>query len=136
MKIIIGLIFVFFYSVQGFEIGTGRFGLKTISGSPFPMKTERKRYFIDIDGTICTSTDSDYPNSEPIYQRISLFNNLYREGHEIHYWTARGAVSGKNWDRFTKQQLESWGVLYNSINMGKPHYDFWIDDKAININDI
>ena len=26
-------------------------------------------------------------------------------------------------------------VLYTSINTAKPHYDVWIDDKAINIDD-
>jgi hypothetical protein len=49
--------------------------------------------------------------------------------------TVRGAYSGKNWDDFTVNQLESWDVKYHTINMGKPHYDVWIDDKAINAND-
>ena len=53
----------------------------------------------------------------------------------MHYWTARGALSGINWDEFTVQQLESWNVKYDSINMGKPHYDVWVDDKAINARD-
>lgn len=113
-----------------------RFGLRTVGGSPYPMKTDKRRYFIDIDGTICNITASDYPNSQPNKQKIRVFNELYQQGHEVHYWTGRGSVSGKNWDKFTKQQLESWGVLYTSINMGKPHYDVWIDDKAINVKDI
>ncbi len=94
----------------------------------------RKRYIIDIDGTICTITNSDYPNSKPIYENIESFNSLYEKGHEVHYWTSRGALSKKNWDKFTVKQLISWGVKYHSINMGKPHYDVWIDDKAINAN--
>jgi len=92
----------------------------------------RKRYIIDIDGTICTKTNSDYPNAKPILENIEAFNALYAKGHEVHYWTARGALSKKNWDNFTVKQLISWGVKYHSINMGKPHYDVWIDDKAIN----
>ena len=90
------------------------------------------KYMIDIDGTICTKTNSDYVNSKPIYNNIDVFNNLYDKGNEIHYWTARGAISGKNWDELTIHQLNSWGVKYNSINMGKPHYDVWVDDKAYN----
>ena len=51
----------------------------------------------------------------------------------MHYWTSRGALSKKNWDKLTVKQLLSWGVKYHTINMGKPHYDVWIDDKAINV---
>lgn len=97
-----------------------------------PLQEGQLRYIVDIDGTICTKTNSCYYDSKPIYQNIDVFNLLYEKGHQIHYWTARGANSGKNWDELTVQQLNSWGVRYNSINMGKPHYDIWIDDKAIN----
>ena len=45
-------------------------------------------------------------------------------------------MSGKNWDDFTINQLNRWNVKYTTINMDKPHYDLWIDDKTININDI
>ena len=62
----------------------------------------------------------------------SILNKLFDDGNEVHYWTARGARSGKDWQGFTKAQLEGWGVKFTSIKMGKPHYDVWIDDKAIN----
>ena len=97
-----------------------------------PLLYDKKIYIVDIDGTICTKTKSDYCNSTPIYKNIDYFNSLYNKGHEIHYWTARGALSGIIWDEITVNQLKSWGVCYNTINMGKPHYDLWIDDKAIN----
>ena len=99
------------------------------------IKTERKKFIIDIDGTICTKTNSEYNSCIPIYKNINKFNYLYEQGHEVHYWTARGANSGKNWDKLTIKQLNNWNVKYNTINMGKPHYDIWIDDKAINVND-
>jgi len=95
-------------------------------------KSDKRIYIIDIDGTICTKTKSDYISCEPIKENIDIFNRLFEHGHEVHYWTARGALSGKNWDELTIKQLDSWNVKYNSINMGKPHYDVWIDDKAIN----
>ena len=96
---------------------------------------DKKKYMIDIDGTICSITESDYPNCKPQWGVIEKCNALYEEGNEIHYWTARGAVSGKNWDDFTVNQLESWNVCYDTINMGKPHYDVWIDDKALHVSD-
>ena len=93
----------------------------------------KKIICFDIDNVICkTGKDKNYKKSKPILKNIKTINLLYEKGHQIHYWTARGANSGKNWDELTVQQLNSWGVRYNSINMGKPHYDIWIDDKAIN----
>ena len=99
------------------------------------MSLERHKYMIDIDGTICKTENSKYLESVPNYNMINKFNRLYFEGNEVHYWTARGAISGKNWDEFTVSQLESWGVKFTSVNMGKPHYDTWIDDKAVNAHD-
>ena len=94
------------------------------------------KYMVDIDGTICTDTDGGrYAEAKPLKDRIAHFNNLYDNGDEIHYWTARGSASGRNWYDLTKQQLSDWGVKYHSFNVGKPVYDLWIDDKAINVNE-
>ena len=53
---------------------------------------------IDIDGTICTEHfDNDgkknYSKATPIKNRIKYLNELYDQGNEIHYWTARGSVT-------------------------------------------
>jgi hypothetical protein len=88
---------------------------------------------VDIDGTICTNTNGDYPNAQPILYRINYFNHLYDQGHEVHYWTARGGNSGKDWSELTLQQLKDWGVKYTSLRMNKPAYDVWVDDKAFNV---
>jgi hypothetical protein len=98
--------------------------------------TNSTSFMIDIDGTICNTHNSDYLKSIPRAKNIAVFNKLYDQGHQIHYWTARGANSGKNWDEFTIMQLKQWNVKFTTINMGKPHYDIWIDDKAINANDV
>lgn len=90
------------------------------------------KYMVDIDGTICYNTNSEYENSKPDNDRINHFNRLFDKGNEIHYWTARGTNSGKDWEEFTVRQLEEWGVKYTSVRFGKPHYDIWIDDKAQN----
>ena len=90
------------------------------------------KYVVDIDGTICRTKGSDYENSEPIHVRINHFNMLYDWGNEIHYWTARGGNSGKDWSSLTEKQLKEWGCRYTSLKTGKPPYDWWIDDKAMN----
>ena len=89
-------------------------------------------YMIDIDGTICNSNNSMYKSSYPYPTRIEYVNKLYDEGHTIIYWTARGATTGLDWSELTKTQLDSWGCKYHELRMGKPMYDVWVDDKAIN----
>jgi hypothetical protein len=94
------------------------------------------KFMVDIDGTICTIVgDGDYSNAKPLLKRIHTLNKLYDEGHEIHYWTARGSSSGKNWRELTEMQLKWWGCKYTTMSLGKPSYDVWIDDKASNPND-
>ena len=66
--------------------------------------------------------------------RIEYFNGLYDAGNEIHYWTARGSNSGKEWLELTLKQLNDWGVKYTTAKTGKPAYDIWIDDKAFNVD--
>ena len=107
------------------------------------------RYCIDIDGTICTPTvGRDYHKAEPWQDRIKVLNKLYDEGHYIIYFTARAmgrfsdqphsiaSVKAKEvlFD-LTKQQLDDWGVKYNELIMGKPHADFFIDDKGVKDED-
>ena len=87
---------------------------------------------VDIDGTICTATEGDYHSAQPYVLRIDRMNKLFDDGHEIHYYTARGSKSDLDWSELTKRQLESWNVKYTSLRLGKPQYDIWIDDKAFN----
>lgn len=98
-----------------------------------------KVYIIDIDGTICRTPkndlgEHDYAKSVPIEKRIQRINSLYDAGATIIYWTARGSASGKNWYGLTKTQLDTWGCKYHGFDIGKPSYDYWIDDKAFNDN--
>lgn len=110
--------------------------LRCLTIRPRPFTKDRKKYFVDIDGTICNTYKNDYYLSTPKPSIIEYFNKLYEEGNEIHYWTARGSITGKNWDKLTIKQLKSWNCKYDTINIGKPHYDVWVDDKSINIKDI
>ena len=105
-----------------------------LSNEPMGINTVvcNMKYMVDIDGTICYNSNSEYEFSEPDVQRIQHFNKLYNEGNEIHYWTARGSVSGIDHSELTKNQLKDWGCKFTSLRVGdKPHYDIWIDDKAI-----
>jgi mannose-6-phosphate isomerase-like protein (cupin superfamily) len=98
------------------------------------------KYHIDIDGTIC-NTDSScedtlkkYASSEPIHERIAEVNKLYDAGHTITYWTARGGNSGLDLRKLTLGQLSEWGCKYHFLEMGKPSYDIYIDDKSFNVD--
>ena len=96
-------------------------------------------FIIDIDGTICGDSKGDYQKAVPMEDRIQKVNRLYDEGNYIILWTARGmsrnnGIASKAYEQFfelTKNQLEKWGVKHHELRLGKPHYDIWIDDKAI-----
>ena len=90
-------------------------------------------YYVDIDETICFyDGERNYPDAKPIYENIKKINNLYDYGHAIIYWTARGSVTGIDWTDLTTSQLNEWGAKYTEVKLGKPHYDVFICDKAIN----
>ena len=89
--------------------------------------------YVDIDETICNTPESrDYSEAKPIKENINKINDLYDEGHEIVYWTARGTLTGKDWTEVTEKQFKEWGVKYHDLKLKKPFYDLFIDDRAIN----
>lgn len=89
--------------------------------------------YIDIDETICLSPeDRDYSKANPITDNIKKANQLYDEGNHIVYWTARGSGTGIDWREVTENQFKEWGVKYHELELGKPIYDLFIDDKALN----
>jgi len=98
--------------------------------------------YVDIDNTICRSFKNkkgewDYLFSKPRYQQIKKINQLYKQGNEIIYWTARGNATGINWDKLTQEQLSEWGCQYTRIaKIKKPVYDLFIDDKAKRIEEL
>jgi len=100
-------------------------------------------YVFDLDNTLCRTTGGDYPNSEPIKERIEFVNQLYRQGCIVTIYTARGMGSSSNnqieaikkYYSLTEKQLKDWGLEYHSLILGKPSGDFYIDDKGINDED-
>ena len=103
------------------------------------------RYCFDIDGTICTSVKGrNYEDAEPFKDRIDIVNQLYAQGNEITYFTARAMgrfkdlphefaqkEAGLALRELTQQQLLKWGCRYHQLIMGKPHADVFVDDKGI-----
>ena len=77
----------------------------------------------------------DYDKSNPIIENIEKVNKLFDEGHIITMWTARGTLSNNCYFQVTYNQLQTYGVKFHELRMGKPHFDILIDDKAYNYNE-
>lgn len=102
-----------------------------------------KTYVFDIDGTICSLAKGDYTKALPINDRINKVNELYVQGNVIIFQTARGMGRYKN-DKekaksmfydLTVKQLDTWGVKYHELHLGKPAGDIYVDDKGIRDED-
>jgi len=92
---------------------------------------------VDIDNTICETDGMSYKNSKPIKENIEKINKLFDAGHKIIYWTSR-AKGFRNYGYIvplTIRQLNSWGCKRTSLKFGKPIFDVFIDDKALNSED-
>lgn len=102
----------------------------------------KKVFLVDIDGTLCTQTKSEYEKAKPYKNAIKKINSLYDDGNQIIIYTARFMSRAKgNRDKayelgysFTLNQLKSWGLKFHELKMGKPHFDICIDDKSYNYN--
>jgi hypothetical protein len=92
--------------------------------------------YIDIDETIANTPENrDYSLSTPIQENIEKANKFYDDGHIVVYWTARGTVTGIDWENITRKQFADWGVKFHDLKFGKPNYDLFIDDKNMNTKD-
>ena len=100
---------------------------------------KKKIFCFDIDNTLCITRGRNYSKSKPIKKVISLINQLYSEGHCIKIFTSR--YMGRNNDNIKKahkqgyqstyKQLKSWGLMFHKLYMGKPSFDFFVDDRSI-----
>lgn len=103
-------------------------------------KNEGKTYVFDIDGTLCTKTDGEYKDAEPLRSRIEKVNKLHDEGNTIILFTARGMsrtegnsnAALRMFFDMTLEQMTSWGVKFDKLILGKPAADYYIDDKGLN----
>jgi phosphoglycolate phosphatase-like HAD superfamily hydrolase len=90
-----------------------------------------KTYAFDLDGTLCSLTGGNYDRAEPFLERIAHVNGLHKAGHKVIVFTARGTTSQRDLYEFTIQQLKSWGLMFDELVTGKPHFDILVDDKAV-----
>ena len=102
-----------------------------------------RTFVFDVDGTICSTSNGNYLNAKPFFERIKKINELYEQGNTIIFFTARGMGSSINdinsskekYEKLTRNQLMNWGVKYHNLFLGKPAGDFYIDDKGISDKD-
>ena len=100
-------------------------------------------YVFDVDDTICRHKNRDYANAEPIVPDIDKIRELRENGCTIVLYTARGQVSCKGDISLIEERnrdiLETWlkrhDVPYDKLLFGKPLGDFYVDDKAVNLED-
>ncbi len=94
----------------------------------FSRSNTSMQLIIDMDGTIC-SEERMYSRclARPNADAVRTVNSLYDKGHTIIIYTAR------TWMEYemTSDWLQSHGVKYHQLFMGKPVGDMWIDDRAV-----
>lgn len=113
--------------------------------------SKQKIIAFDLDDVICFRPmecenlgPDKYSYCQPYQETINLINSLYGDGYKIIIYTARGMsqFNGNIVEIYSKlynktiEQLESWGVKYHQLVMGKIHYDVLIDDKVLNSKNI
>jgi hypothetical protein len=75
---------------------------------------------------------------------IMIVNKLWWQGFTIKIYTSRGmsSLKGNVNEIYSKlyaltiESLEKWGIKYDTLVMGKMHYDLLIDDRAVNSSKI
>lgn len=104
------------------------------------IKTSKTLVF-DIDGTICPNKkkDQEYKDLIPYPEIVASMKEYKAQGFHIVLATARNMVThGGNHGLLCAKTLpvliewlDSWGIPYDEIHMGKPYGQLYIDDKAV-----
>jgi capsule biosynthesis phosphatase len=106
-------------------------------------------YCFDLDDTICypnhdaKTTHEKYALATPNEEVISAINKL-KVGNTIIIYTARRMLTHngdldkiyKDVGKVTVDWLKKHNVPYDDIIFGKPYADVYIDDKALNADDV
>lgn len=99
--------------------------------------SDRKVFCFDLDGVIFGLVpDLDYTKAPALVHTVDLVNHLYRSGHYIKLYTARGSATGIDWRDVTERQLADCGLLYHELHFGKPAADYYIDDHFIALEEL
>ena len=94
---------------------------------------------VDVDDTICVTTNRDYANSLPVRPVIDKLREAREKGWRIILHTARGqGRSGGNIELVRDEVMaelasfcEKYDVPYDEIIIGKPWAAMYVDDKAL-----
>ena len=103
------------------------------------IKKFKKIICFDLDNTLCATKGSDYQNAKPILKNIKFVNDLYEKNFYILIFTARhmGKFKEKRSKAIaygfenTRKQIKKWGLKFHRLELGKPSFDYVIDDKSI-----
>ena len=101
-----------------------------------------KRLIMDLDDTICSTSNGDYENSKPNQLVIEKLSKYKSEGFEIVIHTSRNMRTYKGnvgkINIHTLPNIINWlnknNVPYDEIIIGKPwcgFEGFYVDDKSI-----
>lgn len=97
---------------------------------------ERMVIAVDFDKTLTTGDGKpfwDEDEDETVNEEARAFvNECYRNGHVVIIWTARPWSEAANVESY----LKKWEVEYHGLRCDKMGADVFIDDKALNINDL
>lgn len=103
-----------------------------------------KRIVVDLDGTLCSQEEfGRYEYAEPRREVIDRLKELAVAGFHITIFTARGmktfdgnvSEAKKHLLWLTKRWLKEHQVPYHRLRFGKPPADYYLDDKALTIDD-
>jgi len=94
-----------------------------------------KKYTIafDLDNTICDSIRENHPEDIPFVKPrkniVKIIKDLKKKGNSIIIFTRRGHL--RNARKMTIEWLKHNEVPYDTLITRKPHYDLFIDDRAL-----
>jgi len=88
---------------------------------------------VDMDGTICHGEFWGEGEPEPVKEMVDKITEWYHKGAHIIIYTARQP----KYFTLTQAWLMKHGVHFHGIAMMmKPGADLYIDDKALNVEDV
>lgn len=101
------------------------------------LESGNHTFVFDIDGVIAKiCSNLEYEHAQPNKKMITIINRLHSLGNKIILFTARGYMTGINWETITREQMKKWNVKFDELKFGKPGADFYIDDKSLSIEEL
>jgi capsule biosynthesis phosphatase len=104
------------------------------------------RICFDLDGTLCENKKpgQEYKDVLPTPGAVEYLKQLKEQGHYVIIMTARNMVTyNNNVGQIIANQapividwLKKYDIPYDELLFGKPHADFFVDDKGIQFTSI